>query len=75
MLATDNNAMDQATSSVWQLSQDRNIREEMLRHEEFEATWKAMEEDLREMQAELEEKDSEIEILRKRIEELEKKQH
>ena len=45
MLAQENTVVDQTISSVWQLTQDRAIREQMQRREENELLWESMKKD------------------------------
>ncbi|MCR5203839.1 MAG: hypothetical protein K6E47_02185 [Lachnospiraceae bacterium] len=87
MLANENPVVDQTVSSVWQLSQDRAIREQMQRREENEYFWESTLESMRRKVEEAEreaerkaeervkkavaEKNLEIEELKKRISELE----
>lgn len=42
MLAQENPTIDQTISSVWQLTQDEAIREQMQRREENERIWNSM---------------------------------
>ena len=85
MLAQENTVVDQTISSVWQLTQDRAIREQMQRREENELLWESMKKDAeegrkikreaaekeRQMLDIMNQKDSEIAELKKRIKELE----
>ena len=67
MLANENPVVDQTVSSVWQLSQDRAIREQMQRREENEYFWEST---LESMRRKVEEAEREAE---ERVKEAEKK--
>ena len=74
MLAENNPVMDQTISSVWQLSQDELIKEQMIRREENERFYKRIMEKAERAdraEAELVNKQAEIDSLNKRIVELE----
>ena len=81
MLAENNPVMDQTISSVWQLSQDELIKEQMIRREENERFYKRIMEKAERAdkaeaervnkQAELDSKQAEIDALNRRIAELE----
>ncbi len=58
MLAQENPTIDQTISSVWQLTQDEAIREQMQRREENERIWNSM----RRKVAEAEKKAAEAEM-------------
>lgn len=74
MLAENNPVMDQTISSVWQLSQDELIKEQMIRREENERFYKRIMEKAEradKAEAELVNKQAEIDTLNRRIAELE----
>ena len=74
MLAKNNPVMDQTISSVWQLSQDELIKEQMIRREENERFYKRIMEKAEradKAEAELVNKQAEIDALNRRIAELE----
>ena len=74
MLAENTPVMDQTISSVWQLSQDELIKEQMIRREENERFYKRIMEKAEradKAEAELVNKQAEIDALNRRIAELE----
>lgn len=82
MIATENPEMENTISSIWQLTQNRNIREQMLRREENELNYRHMVEKTEKAneradkaERKLAENDAYIEELKKQIEELKKNQN
>lgn len=73
MIAHDDKRMDQAISSIWQLTEDRKVREQMQRRAENERLWADMEESIKEKDTQIKEQKMLLDRQSREIDELKRK--